>query len=740
MPNGIGIILMMLFQKGLQGAITKETDKSAKPVLALPRKQAWLVWCCQCLNIAVIAVEISHWMLIVIALCLLWQALHLGKKTRYDNEHNHLHPKDSNASVYPKTFAFLPSLALVSLALLGCLAIALSAKQVGLLASMVHLMCFSYALKSFELKARRDFYQLFLLGIFVLASSLIFRQDLGFTLLTIVLLIINLLCLIQFFSAENSLTKDVKTVVILLAQSTVLAIMLFLFFPRISPFWQMPLAKSAQTGLSDSVKPGDLAKLARSNKLAFRASFEQNNPPLYSQLYWRAMVLEKYDGRQWTKSNFAVNYQASDTKRPQQVLNALTFDETTTQLTPLTYQVIFEPSFQKHLVTLAPAVYQGNETSIIPDIGYSFSSTSTITQPKPYTLTSYLSAIKPMQLGALTRKQNLSYPQLSNPRLEKMARQLQLDYPDVQHRAQVVLSMINEGEYFYTLESPMLQNNSLDQFFFDTQAGFCVHYASAFTFVMRASGIPARMVTGYLGGEYNGTTNERESGSEGHLSVYQYDAHAWSEIWVEDRGWIRVDPTSAVNPERVNSGFSNELLQQRSTLNNELISLYQFKNIAWLNTLRLQFDALDYQWTRWVIGFDSEQQYDLFKRWFGDKAPWKLAVIIGGSLIVSMLLLMLILQLKNSGKRKQQNLTQWQRTYQKALKALDTQGISKPLSMTAGTFAKQVRLERPELAIIFTNITNCYNSLSYQQLSASEQDKFTLMMKQQYLALMKKLK
>ena len=330
----------------------------------------------------------------------------------------------------------------------------------------------------------------------------------------------------------------------------------------------------------------------------------------------------------------------------------------------------------------------------------------------------------------------MSYPQGSNPRLEQLALQLQHNYVDVQARAQAVLNIINKENYSYTLQPPLLKNNSLDQFFFDTQAGFCVHYASVFTFVMRASGSPARMVTGYLGGEYNGVTNTGDNtgklANKGHLSIYQYDAHAWSEIWVEGKGWLRIDPTSSVDPERVNSGWSTQLLQQQSELNNDLFSLYRMKNIAWLNALRLQFDALDYQWTRWVIGFTTKQQYDLFKNWFGQMVSWKLALIIAVSLVISMSMLMLFLHLLNRSKTKPQSLTKWQILYQKSMAKLAKQGMDKPSSMTVNDFAKEVRQQCPELAIVFTRLSASYNRLCYQTLSTNEQEKLMLTMQQQY--------
>ncbi len=713
---------------------SKIVERKAKIRFNFSYKNAWFLWLCQCLNIAVISLELSTWMLAIILLSLAWQALLLHK--------SNVHTK---TSFFTKTLAKdelaqggkqaqllkVSPLILGVFALLGCLAIFITAKQVGLLASMVHLLCFSYVLKAFELKARSDFYQLSLLGLFVLASSLIFRQGLTFSLITLLLLVINLAVLLQCFSPRKTFASNINVIVMLLGQSMLLAVVLFLVFPRLSPFWKVPLAKSAETGLSDTVRPGDIANLTRSSKLAFRVNFNEQTVPNYSQLYWRAMVLEDYDGRQWTRK--AVNKANNNRDLARVTAKRFSYNTSDIDVLPLTYRVMAEPSFQRYLFALAPAnTFPLGSTNVIALADYTFQSSTILSQTKSYQLTSYLGAPIALEISQQSKAINLSYPRGSNPRLEQLAKELQHNYRNVEQRAQAVLTMINKQQYSYTLQPPLLKNNSLDQFFFDTQAGFCVHYASAFTFLMRASGIPARMVTGYLGGEFNAVSSSEESGTKGHLSVYQYDAHAWAEIWVAGKGWLRVDPTGSVDPERVNSGWSNALLQQQSSLSGDMLSLYRLKNNSVLNSLRLQFDALDYQWTRWVIGFSTKRQYDLLKSWFGDMRPWKLALIMTVALVTSMVMLMLLLQLLNREKLHKQPKKTWQLLYAKALAKLTKQGLAKPAEMTVNDFAKQVRAQCPELAIVFTQLSASYNSLSYQTHAAEAQAKLTLTMQQQY--------
>jgi hypothetical protein len=213
-------------------------QKSKESTVNLTLKNARLLWLCQCLNVAVIALELSTWMQAILALLLVWQGLLLHKKK--GNADKVIHRKKQQTHKTNNQLTKIPPLVLGVFALLGCAVIFITAKQVGLLASMVHLLCFSYVLKAFELKARRDFYQLFLLGLFVLASSLIFQQDLAFSLLTFLLLIVNLVVLLQFFTHAKSLGINFKVITILLGQSMILAIVLFVIFPRLSPFWQVP--------------------------------------------------------------------------------------------------------------------------------------------------------------------------------------------------------------------------------------------------------------------------------------------------------------------------------------------------------------------------------------------------------------------------------------------------------------------------------------------------------------------
>jgi len=675
-----------------------------KPSIMLERfnlspQNSWVLLVCQFLNLILLVNELSGWMIAIISLCLCWRVSML------------IEPR-----LKPQR------LILILLACSGCLAIAINSQQLGVLLSMLHLLCFAYSLKSLELNTRNDFYQINLLGIFILASVLIFYQSLLISFVVFCLLVLNLTILLEYFSGQKNIKSLLKQSGKIVIQSLPLALVLFIVFPKLSPFWQVPSAKSAQTGLSESVTPGDVAKLARSSELAFRATFF-TEIPAYNQLYWRAMVMDNFDGKTWSqnKSNRINNHNNVD----QFAITPPNLIGKKTQ-----YQVIAEPSYQKWLFSLAvvdPKSMKDSQVNILSLPNYTIKSSKPISQTTSYQVTSYTETTLEPLLNEKERLINLRIPIDSNPKLQAQGRELSVKYSDEIQRAQAILNIIREQEFYYTLTPPLLIGNELDQFFYQTKKGFCVHYASVFTFMMRASGIPARVVTGYLGGEYNKQSD--------HLSIYQYDAHAWSEIWVADKGWLRVDPTAAVNPARVESGLS-QLLQQDSLFNADILNLHRYKHLAWVNTLRLQLDAMDFQWTRLVLGYSTRKQYDLLTQWFGDLRVWKVAAIIGGSLIF----IMSVMWLANVKKSKKKPSVKWLAQYQQIVAILKTKGLEKPETMPANKFSKRVILRFPKLKDNFIAYTDCFEALMYQELTLTQKEQYIKSMSKYQHLLKKQLK
>ena len=590
----------------------------------------------------------------------------------------------------------LPSWFILLVAIAGSISLAIFGRELGLLMSMVHLLCLAYSLKVFEIPKRKDLYQLVMLGVFIATSSLIFIQSVYFSIAVIVLVFANFIVLFSFFSASSPLKQQSKMLAKLVVYSIPFAILLFIGFPKLAPFWQVPNVESAKVGLSDKVKIGDIAKLALSDELAFRVTFNDAIPQ-HSQQYWRAMVLDDFDGSTWQQAKAVRPSTLAQRMRDQRNVDI----NVDVQGPSISYQVIAEPSFQSWLFALD---YATNEQAIIGQrTDYALYYHGIVNKTLSYNVTSYPEAILAKNLASTQREINLTIPVNSNPRLTAKGQQLRSEFLDHNQLINHVLSEFNQQEYFYTLQPPGLSGSTLDQFYFDTKSGFCEHYASAFTYLMRASGIPARIVTGYLGSEINPKGN--------YLSVYQRNAHAWSEVWLEGQGWVRVDPTAAVDPERVDSGFSNSLMQDVSDLSTGLFSMRSVKAMWLYNQLKQQLEALDYQWTRWVIGYTDSRQNQVMKNIISAlnslKSVFYLAV--AALCLVFLTVLIKLIRVKKVAQ------SEWQTTYLILLSMLEKQQLVKDKSMTAMQFANVVAEQRPDISTLFTQLSRYYCQLEYQQ-------------------------
>lgn len=708
--------------KNMASATTNVQGQLLSQVSSLRGNSLWLLLSSQLLNLTMISNQLSTWMLAIIGLCLCWRALMNVQDTA----------KPSKG-------------VLVLLALSGSVLLAMMGKQLGLLNSMVHLLCFAYGLKSLELNARKDIYQLSLLGIFVLASALIFSQSIYFSLIVFLFVVFNFVLLNSLFMVEQTTIKQVKTTGLLFLQSLPLAIVLFIVFPKLPPFWKVPLAKSSTTGLSDSVQIGDIANLVGSDALAYRVDFGDFSPA-YRQLYWRTLVLDYFDGVKWTTSNYfsaeLKQYQANiEAGKP--LNNHQQFRQNTgsnlLRRNPaadvinandqvINYQIIAEPSYQHWLFALDVAKVNDGE-KIIQTPYYNLYALQEVTKALQYSVTSNLSMPLDFHLSKLGRETNLAIPEQSNPRLTAEGRRLRAQYKTDEAIISAVLQHFRQQNYFYTLQPPLLINNSLEQFYFETRAGFCEYYASTFAYLMRAAGIPTRLVLGYMGGELN--PNGR------YYSIYQRDAHAWTEVWLAGKGWQRVDPTAAVHPTRVESGFNDSLLAEQASLSNSLFSAQTFENLAFLNNIRMQLQALDYQWTRWVVGYSSQKQLNLLSQWLGKVQPWKMALIIGVILVSMMLVLWLVHFINN--KEKKRVLKSHQQLYQTALNILSTKGYFRTSDESAKQFAYRIMQELQALPKAHAGLINCFLKLSqafetleYQTLTAAEKSLINANMKKLY--------
>lgn len=668
-----------MFKRSNTGSQAKAALKpTVKPII----ENSWLLIVCQIMNVVPLVLELSLWMLAILSLCITWQILVVKKITDQPN----------------KIFIGLLSIS-------GCLLLAFFGRELGLLSTMIHLVTLSYVLKAFEQRKRADFYQITLLGLFVVTASLIFQQSLYYALAIVIIIIINFTLMASVFSSSLSFSNNLKHSAKIFVQSIPVTVFLFIVFPKLSPLWEVPAAKSAKTGLSNSVKVGDIANLALSDELAFRVTFE-GNTPRYSNMYWRAIVMEHFDGNSW------------ETKLDRSAFNNQKFNETVTYETDgevLNYQVIVSPTYQKWLFGLDVArINKKNTTGInvLHRQDYSLYSTKPITQNTSYSVTSYPQSSLALNITDYSYNKNVYFPENSNPRLVNEAKLLRKRFNNDEDLIKNVLSTFNTDTYHYTLNPPELNNNSLDQFYFETKSGFCEHFASSFTFLMRAAGIPSRLVTGYMGGEYNP--------EGGYYSVYQKEAHAWSEVWLKGKGWVRVDPTAAINPERVERGFSERLLQEQLNFSDNTFSLHRFRDNAWLNEFRLKLEALDYNWTRWVIGYTADKQNKILQDLMNNitslkNIKWETIAYYLSIFIVIIAAWFAIKKVKASNQSR--NIEE---LYQQTIKLLASKGLEKPAGMTAQSYMLLVNKKFPNIALTFAKYTQIYNMLEYQNLSDVE--------------------
>ena len=457
--------------------------------------------------------------------------------------------------------------------------------------------------KMLEMHARRDLFVVIFLNFFLLLTGFFYSQSIG-TGITMICAIVALLTAqlsFQYTGVVPPLRQRLRLGATILAIGAPIAVALFFLFPRIQgPLWGMPGdANGARTGLSNTMSPGNIADLAQSTDIAFRARFDQAPPP-QQQLYWRGLVLDNFDGRTWSQS--AHGWPARDagfTRATRQTLTG--------------YTVTLEPNNERWLFALDMAASAPFVPELRVDLTpeHELRARAPVSQRLRYAASSSL--YYRLEAGAVLASSErwLALPTGFNPRAMQAGLDLQREAAP-ERRVAKVLETFRRENFSYTLQPPLLGRHSVDDFLYQSRAGFCEHYASAFVFLMRAADVPARVVAGYQGGEINPV--------DGFMEVRQSDAHAWAEVWLGERGWVRVDPTAAVAPERVQRSLARASASN-PTLSN-LIDL-EIDRDSWLAQLRFRLGALNNGWNQWVLNYNAEQRRN-FIGWLEESfANWR---------------------------------------------------------------------------------------------------------------------
>jgi transglutaminase-like putative cysteine protease len=552
----------------------------------------------------------------------------------------------------------------------------------------VALLVLMVSLKLLETRTQRDGIVLVFMSYFLVITNFLYSQSIptALYLLACVWLITAAMIGLQYVREHAGYRHQLRAAGIMLMQSVPLMLVLFLLFPRVQgPLWGLPSdAASSVTGLSETMSPGTINKLALSDDVAFRATFE-GAAPRQNQLYWRGPVMWDFDGRTWRIARYiraSLRYDAVDT--------------------PVRYAVTLEPHNQRWLFALDLPGKLPPRTSATSD--FQLLSAVPINNRLRYEMESYLKYEFGRDDDAWQREQALHLPAGFNPRTIAYARTLRARFASNQELVQEVLTAFRREKFVYTLEPPLLGTHTTDEFLFDTRAGFCEHYASAFVILMRAAGIPARVVTGYLGGEMNPLGN--------YMIVRQSDAHAWAEIWQSGKGWIRIDPTQTAAPARAESGLAAAVPSKGTS------AFFARGDNPILHRLRLTLDSAANAWNQWVLGYNIDRQREFLSRAGFDDATWRSLAI---AIVVATTLITLLLALSTLALRRRQARDPVTRAYEAFCASLARAGHARRSAEGPVDFASRLTAARPDISDTVSAITRLYVNLRYGATPRNEE-------------------
>jgi transglutaminase-like putative cysteine protease len=458
----------------------------------------------------------------------------------------------------------------------------------------VSLIVMLTSIKILEAHTAREFHIMVMVAWVLCLCGFFLSQSLAIALCLLIAFTLLLVALIQFHRGSSSaFWPPVRTAGKLLAQAAPLIILLFLFFPRVTTGLRFQIApqRGSSAGFSDRLSPGSVSSLANSSEVAFRAEFPDGKIPPLSAMYWRGVVMRHGEGLEWE----ALNPPAALPRISQGPPHGEAIRQ----------WITIEPHEARWMFALDWPVNSPSGAMLAP--GNYLWSSQPIHKPRRYEVASY-PEIPNNRLHSREREPLLQVPASISPAVRALAQSWMAEKAEPRAIVNKALEFFRTQGFQYSLSPGAYGKNDLDEFLFHRRLGFCEHYAASFATLMRLAGIPARVVTGYLGGEYN------EIGR--FFLVRQADAHAWCEVWFPDTGWQRVDPTAVVAADRVNLGF-NYFLERRGAaagqLNNTQSALAK-KLAGWpiFARARLGWQTLSYTWDTRVLSFDGDEQESFF--------------------------------------------------------------------------------------------------------------------------------
>lgn len=550
------------------------------------------------------------------------------------------------------------------------------------------LLSVTAGLKLLETKTQRDIYIITLIVYFVSLAALLEGDSFWLLAYLIGVCWLTTATLLRLTSSGSvpGWRRSLRYGGRVLLQALPLALVFWLLFPRFAaPLWHIPSdSQSAASGLGDTMSPGDINQLALSDEVAFRVRFDKATPPS-AERYWRGPVLDVFDGHTWSHS--AASPRLGPELQPDGPLYQ--------------YTVMMEPHQHRWIFMLDwPSSWSLPRAALNSD--YTLLQADPLARPVDVVGTSYTKVRSTEPLNANTRRRDTRLPRDRNPRTQQLARELREAHADDMEYLQAVLSMFTREPFFYTLTPPKLAADSVDEFLFDTKRGFCGHYASAFAALARAAGIPARVVTGYHGGTLNPYGD--------YWILRQSDAHAWTEMWIEGRGWVRMDPTAAIAPGRVERGLTDAGGAEESSANSRQLSG------RWLTSLRLRFDAVKEIWRERILDFDQDSQRKLLEMLkIPEPDGQKLVMVLAAAMALA--LAWLTWQVRRELTPQPKDMTA--RAYARLCAKLAAAGIPRLPHEGAEAYALRVARLRPDLGAIVAALCRQYSYLRYAAPSPS---------------------
>jgi len=546
------------------------------------------------------------------------------------------------------------------------------AGRVGMDAALGLLTC-TFVLKILEMQSLRDAQLIIFIGFIVTSTQLLLSQTIPaafYALLSCAFLVGSWRGI--YLNREKPIIQSLKRNASVALQSIPIMLIIFIILPRIAPLWTMPDENTPKTGFSEDLSPGDLSQLVRNHEAAFRVSFTDEKPAA-SELYWRGLVLNAFDGRTWShaketnQAKIEKNYSSSSKKT--------------------NYQVILEPHGHRWLFSLGQVInVKSDQISFNVTNENLIKSQEIIRQRLDYQVTSQLFDDRRPEFS--TKDENLSeddlnfytkLPKLGNPQTRAMVSEWLRQGLSPQN---IITEMQKKiaSEFSYTLQPPGLGNNPIDDFLFLTKRGFCEHFASSFAYVMRSANIPARVVVGYQGGIWNEIEN--------YLLVSQADAHAWVEVWINNH-WQRIDPTAAVAPNRIETGIDDALTQ-----NDQALLSRRWQQSPWLWAIQKRWDAAGYAWQKFVLNYDNKNRESFIETLLGSSDPWKL----GLNLIAIIFVTTIFVTGYNWLTKRNRSLSTQDKLVRVLEKKLKIKGYYRNSNESLSRFCQRVAIHEPALS------------------------------------------